>query len=172
MEYCQWEKKVFHFPQKRKKKTLYGGRGQRGRGISGVVYEISCGFYWCMKAGLGLPVSCKACFYQTAWTGLRSLAALRPPCCLIRTRTAGSWQKNKTSQEINHTISTPVVNLIIPPPHQHHQSDFNRLLLTGLTGSPRSESSSPSCLYMERISTRSTVLERFRKALYASRMRS
>ncbi len=169
MEHCQWEKKRFIFMKKGGKKTLCEGRGQSGRGISNVVYEISWSFYWCMKAGLGLPVSCRA-FYLTVWTGLRSLATLRPPCCLLRTQTAGSWQKNKTSQEINHSISYSVANLIMH--HQHHQSDFNHILLTGLTGSPRSESTGPSCLYMERISTRSTAFERFRKASYASRMRS
>lgn len=44
--------------------------------------------------------------------------------------------------------------------------------LTGLTGSPGSESVGLSCAYMERTSSRSTVLERFRKEAYVSRMRS
>ncbi|TNN40987.1 hypothetical protein EYF80_048851 [Liparis tanakae] len=51
-----------------------------------------------------------------------------------------------------------------------NQCDFNRL--TGLTGSPGSESTSLSCLYMDRMSTRSTALERFRDDSYASRMSS
>lgn len=44
--------------------------------------------------------------------------------------------------------------------------------LTGLTCSPGSESAGLSCVYMERTSSRSTVLERFRKEAYVSRMRS
>lgn len=54
------------------------------------------------EIGLGLPVSCRACFYWMVLTGLRSLESLGPQRCLTGTQTAGSWKKNREHiREIN-----------------------------------------------------------------------
>lgn len=42
-----------------------------------------------------VPGSCRAGLYWMVLTGLRSRDTLRPPCYLIGTQTAGSWQQNK-----------------------------------------------------------------------------
>lgn len=68
--------------------------------------------------------------------------------------------------EINPLMCNSAADLFLP------RWGSDQLLLTGLAGSSGSASTSLSCVYMEKISTRSTVLERRRKLLYVSRMRS